>query len=55
MEHEIKFDKCIKAETGYHWDRLSKDLEKRNLFLVTRYNMVVKHVKPDVTGSILDV
>jgi len=55
MEHEIKFDKYIKAETGYHWDRLSKDLEKRNLFLVTRYNMVVKHVKPDVTGSILDV
>lgn len=55
MVHEIKFDKYIKAETGYHWDRLSQDLEKRNLFLVTRYNMVVKNVKPNVTGVILDV
>ena len=55
MTNEIKFDKYKRRGAGYHWDQTGKSLTKRNIFVVARYNIVLKLIGDCKEKRLLDI
>jgi ubiquinone/menaquinone biosynthesis C-methylase UbiE len=55
MDQEIKFDKYKRRGVGYHWDQIGKSLTKRNVFVVARYNIVLKLIGDCKEKRLLDI
>lgn len=53
---EIKFQKYKKRGKGYHWKQISRDILKRNIYVVARYEIVMNLIGKEIRNkTILDV
>ncbi len=53
---EIEFQKYKKRGMGYHWGQISRDILKRNIYVVARYEIVMNLIGKEIRNkTILDV
>lgn len=55
MDEELLFDKYKKRGAGYHWDQITRSINKRNIFVVARYNIVLNQLRGCKGKRMLDV
>ena len=53
---EIEFKKYKTRGIGYHWEQISKSISRRNIFVLTRYELVLDLIENEIRGKkVLDV
>ena len=53
---EIKFQKYQTRGPGYHWEQISKNIKKRNIFVIARYKVVLDLIGNEIKDKkVLDV
>lgn len=53
---EIKFQKYKTKGTGYHWQQISRNIFKRNIYVVARYQLILDLIDKGIKGKkILDI
>jgi len=53
--NEIKFKKYT-TRGSYHWDQISKSFKRRNIYIVARYQLILKLIKEEIHhNNILDL